>query len=334
MNTFAAMQLFPVEYSSLSATALLHLVNAYYDLQHPSSIIFLKRGFNDTYLINGGTERFIFRVYKHGWRNQKDIEAEVELLLFLKENGVAVSYPVQDTRHNFIQVIQAPEGIRYAVLFSYAEGEPVKKLSPEQAELLGTASANMHLLTKALRLESTARDYDIAGQFQYTLRQLQPVLMHHPRQLHFLQKLEQLFLQEFKMAASELVSGICHGDLQAENFHMTSEKCITFFDFDFFGKGYLVYDIGVFVWYDHKNKPPEIVQAFLKGYESKRCLSEAERRAIPWMSTLRAVFQMTVYCELSDGKHLPLWPSKQVADFIDKVEKWFNERISNKAPFL
>ena len=32
----------------------------------------------------------------------------------------------------------------------------------------------------------------------------------------------------------------------------------TFFDFDFFGTGYLAYDIGVFMWYDHKNKTPEI----------------------------------------------------------------------------
>jgi Ser/Thr protein kinase RdoA (MazF antagonist) len=136
-------------------------------------------------------------------------------------------------------------------------------------------------------------------------------------------RLEQLFLTAFSaIKESELTKGICHGDLQSENFHITPENKFTFFDFDFFGTGYLIYDIGVFMWYDHKNKPPEIMRSFLKGYESKRPLTPTEHQLIPWFSTLRAIFQMTLYCSISDGKQLPLWPAQQVADFIHKIEKW------------
>lgn len=326
MNTFVAMQLFPVEYSSLSAAALLNLVIHAYGLPKDSTLVFLKRGFNDTYLITGGAKKFILRIYKHNWRNLQDIESELELLHVLKANGVGVSFPIPDINLNFIQILQAPEGVRYGVLFSYAEGEPVKKLSPEQAFLLGIASADMHLITKNIKLPATAQDYDIAKQFSHTLNVLHTVLSNHPAQFRFLQQLEHSFLNAFESGA-QLVSGICHGDLQAENFHMTPDNQFTFFDFDFFGKGYLVYDIGVFMWYDHKNKPPEIMNAFLKGYERTRKLSDEEHRAIPWLSTLRAIFQMTMYCELSDGKQLPLWPSWQVAAFIDKVEKWVHARI-------
>ncbi|MCE9540385.1 MAG: hypothetical protein K8R85_14390, partial [Bacteroidetes bacterium] len=46
------MQFFPVEYSSLSTKALLELVVINYDIDCNSSITFLKRGFNDTYLIS------------------------------------------------------------------------------------------------------------------------------------------------------------------------------------------------------------------------------------------------------------------------------------------
>ena len=121
---------------------------------------------------------------------------------------------------------------------------------------------------------------------------------------------------------TQLALGICHGDLQAENFHLTKNNQFTFFDFDFFGEGYLIYDIGVFIWYDHKNKPKEIVDAFLKGYQTQRKLTETEIKLLPYFSTLRALFQMTLYCNISDGKQLPLWPAQQVADFIKKVEKW------------
>ena len=68
------------------------------------------------------------------------------------------------------------------------------------------------------------------------------------------------------------------------------------------------------------------MNAFLKGYESKRVFSAAERRLIPWLSALRAIFQMTMYCELNDGKRLPLWPPQQIADFVNKVEKWMKEK--------
>lgn len=126
----------------------------------------------------------------------------------------------------------------------------------------------------------------------------------------------------------EAAIGICHGDLQAENFYVTHDNQFTFFDFDFFGSGYLAYDIGVFIWYDHKNKPPEIVNSFLKGYETQRKLSPTEKKLLPYFSTLRALFQMGLYCTISDGQALPSWPAQQVADFIHKVKKWHGQSFN------
>ena len=44
------------------------------------------------------------------------------------------------------------------------------------------------------------------------------------------------------------------------------------------------------------------VQAFLKGYRGERELSSAELELLPYMSTLRALFQMTLFCRISDGR--------------------------------
>ncbi len=319
------MEPFPVEYSSLSVTALLQFIRTAYGFGMNATITFLKRGFNDTYLVTNEHERYIFRIYKCGWRKIEDITCEMTLIRHLKENGISVSFPIEDKQSRLIQLFHAPEGPRYAVLFSYAEGEQVRKLSVERAFLLGKQSAGIHKLTENLILNSTPQDYDIIAQFEYSLRTLHPVLRQYPLQLDFLKRLQELFLNELNEAGkNELKYGICHGDLQAENFHINAKNEFTFFDFDFFGKGFLIYDIGVFMWYDHKNKPQEIMNAFLKGYEDVLTLSVTEKRLIPWMSTLRAVFQMTMYCRLSDGKQLPLWPPQQVAEFINKVEKWVN----------
>lgn len=314
---------FPIEYSSLSTQALLELVCTYYPVSKSSTITFLKRGFNDTYLIESQNEKYILRVYKHNWRNLESIETEIKLLNYLKENGISVSYPISDNQKQSIHSIEAPEGIRYAVLFSYAKGEQIRKLTIEQAELLGVQTGKIHLLTQNKNLGETAHNYDIEYQFENTLITLESILHNHPNEFNFVIQLNGYFKELFSdIDKTQLASGICHGDLQAENFHINPNNQFTFFDFDFFGEGYLIYDIGVFIWYDHKNKPKEIVDAFLKGYQTQRKLSETEIKLLPYFSTLRALFQMTLYCQISDGKQLPLWPAQQVADFIKKVEKW------------
>lgn len=325
------MQLFPVEYSSISPKALLQLVVTNYNVKTSATIIFLKRGFNDTYLINSGIEKFILRVYKHNWRTLESIETEVKLLNYLRENKMHVSYPLEDRSSNYIHALQAPEGERYAVLFSYAEGVQIRKLSTEQSYLLGIETGKIHLLTKDKSFGTTAQNYDVPFQFEQILKTIKPVLIDHSEEYNYLLQLQKEFLNLFNdINFGDIAQGVCHGDLQAENFHVTSDDQFTFFDFDFFGTGYLVYDIGVFMWYDHKNKPPEIINSFLKGYETHRKLSATELRSIPYFSTLRALFQMSLYCRISDGHQLPLWPAQEVANFIKKVEKWHSKNTGNK----
>jgi hypothetical protein len=107
------MQIFPVEYSSLSSKSLLNLIEKSYGLAPNFSITFLKRGFNDTYLISlnenlsnddvsltgfsndcvrnrADNQKFILRIYKYNWRSFESIETEVKLLNHLNENEVSV----------------------------------------------------------------------------------------------------------------------------------------------------------------------------------------------------------------------------------------------------
>jgi len=325
------MQLFPTEYSSLSTKALNQLVIDFYEFTNKTKLTFLKRGFNDTYLIENNTEKYILRVYKHNWRNLESIETEIKLLNYLKENKIPVSYPIIDKEGKYIQAIHAPEGIRFAVLFSYAKGYQVRKLSNEQSYLLGVETAKIHTLTKDKNFGITAHNYDISAQFKITLNTLQSVLINYQEQYDYVVFLKNRFDHVFSEINSDhLAKGICHGDLQAENFHITENNEFTFFDFDFFGTSYLIYDIGVFLWYDHKNKTPEIINAFIKGYQTERKLTEEELYLLPYFSTLRALFQMAIYCKISDGQQLPLWPADQVASFIKKVQKWHEENTKNK----
>lgn len=320
------MSIFPAEYSTLSSNALLEHVTTTYNIPNTSTITFIKRGFNDTYLIQHTSTKLILRVYKHRWRSYNSIISEINLLNYLKENHVSVASPLPDTQGNYIHTLQAIEGTRYAVLFSYAQGEQVRKLSEEQAFLLGTETGKIHRLTHTISYSEPAQDYSIKTQFGTTLHILKPILTAYPEQYNRLIELKSTFTQLFnKPEIQKLPKGLCHGDLQAENFHITENKILTFFDFDFFGSGYLAYDIGVFRWYDHKNKTPQIMDAFLKGYETERKLNPLEIALIPYFGTMRALFQMTLYCNISNGKQLPLWPAEQIAAFINKTSQWHQQ---------
>jgi Ser/Thr protein kinase RdoA (MazF antagonist) len=315
---------FPVDYSTLSSKALLNTVISNYDLSLTTNITFLKRGFNDTYLFNTGTKKYILRVYKYQWRSLASIETELKLINTLKTNNIGVSYPIESkTENQFILSLNAPEGIRFAVLFSFAEGTNVKKLSIEQAHTLGQEVGKIHQLTHNQSFGETAHHYDIEEQFNKAISTLEPILKKYPEQFTYITNLRTQFIELFNsIDKKELKMGICHGDLQSENYNVSETGKLTFFDFDFFGNGYLAYDIGVFVWYDHKNKSPQIIQSFLEGYQLHCPLSESEIKLIPYFSTIRALFQMRLYCELNNGDKMPLWPVKEVASFIDKVKKW------------
>ena len=323
------MNHFPVSYSSLDAKSLLKLVVDEYEVDSKSTITFIKRGFNDTYLITGPMgNKYILRIYNYNWRSRKSIEAEIDLLLLLDSENINVSAPIGNKQNKYYGTIKSPEGERYFVLFSYAEGLQKRKLSIEQSYLLGSETGKIHSITKGLKNENAAQNYGIFFQFEKTLRVLESILIEFQEEYNYLNELRKDFLNTFnKVNKSELASGICHGDLHAENIHFTEEDKLTLFDFDFMGNGYLAYDIGVFIWYDHKNKTKEIIDSFINGYESQRKLSLTEKKLLPYFSTLRAIFQMTIYCELNDGQYLPQWAPLQIADFVKKIKNWHEKEM-------
>lgn len=91
-----------------------------YPISKPRSCHLYKRGLNDTYLVETEQERYILRVYRRGWRTKEEIGFELELLTFLPSQNQPVAYPIGRENSSFTTEIAAPDGKRYAALFSYA----------------------------------------------------------------------------------------------------------------------------------------------------------------------------------------------------------------------
>ena len=240
------MTTFPVISSILSTDALAEFIQQEYQLGSPATCKLLKTGISHTYQIKSGEKKFVFRVYNLNWRTEKEILEEIRLISLLKENQLGVSYPIADPTGIYIKELQAPEGIRFGVLFSYAEGKKALNYGPEIHFNIGVMMAKMHVLTHNLKLDRVIYNADVLLDQSFAkLCSFQPA--HHP---------EMDYMSSLKTEIAELMNtvdpskvryGGVHLDIWFDNMHFTDNNEVIIFDFDFCGNGYLVLDISYYV---------------------------------------------------------------------------------------
>ena len=308
-----------VSYSTLQISFLQTLLKERYGIDS-ASVVFLKRGFNDTYKINTGTGRFILRIYRAKRRTIQEIRSELNFLLFLKEKHISLSVPLPDRDKQYIQEIASPEGSRYGVLFSFVEGESLRRPSVHQCRKAGEALGAIHQTLLESEQGSLSWNYEPDKIFSYVRSSVSKTLSGFPEDLVYLDRLEQEIQK--RLLDANLKTGICHGNLQPENFYFLSSGEVSFIDFDFSGRGPLLYDLGAYMWYDHQGKTKEMLESFYAGYALYFPLSQKEKDLIPVFGTLRALFLMGMWNRFNDGESNPVWPADQISGFVKKLKGW------------
>jgi Ser/Thr protein kinase RdoA (MazF antagonist) len=287
MNSF-----FPASYSTLLPSALADLVSRKFGLAGVRCE-FLLRGVGDTYLVESVGHRYILRVYRSSHRNRVQIGAEIDLLLALQRAEVPVSFPIPDYTGECIQSIPAAEGLRYAVLFSYAAGRSVSLLKEAQLGELGRQMARFHQISAVLELPAGRWTFDLQTTLFGPLARLKPYFTEDQAGYTWLeQAVEQVVMKLAQLDVSAFSTGYCHFDFLPKNFHFDGDA-VTFFDFDFMGRGWLVNDIMTF-WQHltldvHFGRiTPETADQsyahFLAAYRSYRPVSDEELEAVPYLA--------------------------------------------------
>lgn len=286
---------FPVSYSTLSAAALADFISEKY-LFGKVRCALIVRNVGDTYLVTTlGGMRYVLRVYRPDVRSLSQIRAEMDLLLALKKNGVPVSWPVADRSGEVIQEVEAPEGKRHFVLFTYAEGLSVSRLSEKQLDVLGYRVARFHSVSSQLSLEDARWIFDVETTLVKPLALLEPAYeaAGDPEGFEWMKKAASYASEQLSLlGADRFPAGWCHYDILPKNFHFAGDE-LTFFDFDFFGYGALVNDIMVFwehlsldVFFGRMSQEDadRDYSMFLDGYRRVRSISEEELAAVPYLS--------------------------------------------------
>jgi len=296
------MQTFPVTSSILSSTHLAVFLQEKYHFKAPVRCQLLKAGINHTYFVQTPESSFVFRVYSFLWRLETEIQEEIKLLNLLKEQQVSVSFPIPDTQGAYIQHIAAPEGLRFGVLFSFAEGEKIQNYDKETHFAIGELMARFHQVSEHQHLNRTK--YTPTILLKDSIEKIALFLPENTAEMQILRSLQVELLHLLSEADNtQLRKGVVHLDIWFDNLNIAPNNQITLFDFDFCGNGWLCTDVAYYVLqlhniekYEPQGYTPKI-EYFLKGYESVSPLSPEEKRLLPALGVSLYIFYLGIQCE-------------------------------------
>ena len=315
------MKIFPVTNSTISAKELGEFVKDKYGLNENYNCKLFRTGMNHTYFLSNNETKYVIRVYSFNWRSKSEIIEELALLKLLKENNLSVSFPIEDKNGEFIQKINAPEGIRYVVLFSFAQGEKIRVMNEETCFSIGSLMAKIHNLTLNRTIDRVS--YNKKSLIELPYEYLKQFFSEKLTEMEFIKEIGESFQNS---DFDNIQNGIVHMDIWYDNMAVTNENEITIFDFDFCGNGWYILDVGYFCkqlfFIESDKKQYELkVQSFLNGYQNNRDLLDKELKLIPKAGASVFIFYLGVQAQRFDWSNIFL-TENYLKMFVARIKYW------------
>ncbi|RYJ45693.1 phosphotransferase [Flavobacterium beibuense] len=316
------MKTFPVTRSILSAKELGEFITSQYNLEQSTQCSLFRTGMNHTYMLSGNSDKHVLRSYCHNWRSKQEIEEEITLLLSLKENKLNISYPIPDKTGSYIQKINAPEGIRYAVVFSFAEGGKVRFIDEDTCHYIGTIMGKFHLAAENKTVNRIHYNSQTLVDLPY--QYANAFFSNELPEMEYLKALGEEIKETFNKV--HLKEGIVHLDMWYDNMAITDKKEVTVFDFDFFGNGPLILDVAyfckhLFIIEADKGIYNKKAKAFINGYQSINPLSQQELDIIPYAAAAVFIFYLGVQSQRFDWSNIFL-SENYLKMYVGRIQSW------------
>ena len=287
----------------------------HFALNGDTRVTFHVQGMHDNYLVQSHDKKFIFRCYRSGLRSVEAIQFELALLDALRGAGCPVSAPLA-TREGLLSV---QLNTQIGALFPFAPGAaPAAALSHEQARLLADTVAKMHQTADGIALPYARQELNLEHLLDDSLAAVAPFLNQDQRE--YLNTLSVTIHQRMPhLPKAAPCFGICSGDINPSNFHLSDRGQITLFDFDQCGYGWRAFEIGKFLSsIHHLEQYPVLRDGFLQAYTAVRPLSAQELEAVPFFLLASLIWVMAInvrYVNLTGAVYLTpaFWERKLAA---------------------
>lgn len=209
---------------------------------HKEQMRFIKYSQNFVFSIQvNGIER-ILRVTSNYHRTKKQIEAELDWIVFLVNSGVNACKPIKSNNDSLITTIDLPDDSLHCVIFEMANGKQVtgKEINSELFKLHGKLTGKIHRATK------NYQNGKLNGRFNWNENRLfttDPDTYLPQSVKDTIVPIISCLLNEAMLIPKTNNSyGLIHGDLNYNNFFINNDY-LDVFDFDNCCYGYFVNDI-------------------------------------------------------------------------------------------
>ncbi len=279
-----------------------------------------------------GDEDYVLRLTHSSHRSKKEVEAELDFLRYVAENGAKVAGPLYSISQNLVEEIVAEDGtFFYASLFTYAKGEQVK--GEESAywgdtyfEAWGKAIGQLHRLT---------RDYPKTD-YRDTWEEDENSIVNELED-EKVKEIATVLMDEIKTLPIEKETfGLMHGDIHPGNFHYDGKE-LTIFDFDDATYNYFIHDLAMVLYYSVLFTPWTVeekttfarkqLQVLRKGYEYEHRLADSWYESLPLFLRLRDIGLYGTLQKKFKGKVMPDNFRKLSEELYERIIK--NEAIVN-----
>lgn len=323
---------FPVRYSLLDPDVLRDEIINRYELDEPISCKLFDSGMNDIYIIQSGKEKYYLRISLTGIHQKHDYEEEIFIINTLYKHGIRVAAPFPCRDKNFLWEINAPEGKRFAILFTEAKKAPSDNNVAKNYNL-GKMLSQIHTIADDNNFMVSRAPIDLVQLAKEPLTLIYPHLTHRPTDYEYLRNATEKLCRyvEDNLSKEEPHYGYCHGDIHTENVFFEGEVP-TVFDFDCMGYGWRAYDICVYAWdetlKDEKYIEKEAWNSFLDGYNSIRKLSDIELSSIPIFAALREIWLLGLHAKVIKRNAGCSWYNDSYFDRGISIFKLWYERVN------
>ena len=275
----------------LSPVYIQEVVENQYKLNSINNTILIRSSSNDIYKINTKDNQYIFKIFNLD-KKFKDLEFEIEYMLYLNSNNILVSFPLKTVNNKRFIHIKYIEGKKLAILTNYIEGSKLKYISND-LYLFGRNVAKLHKVSNSFLIPTAKqKKYNIFEIFFEKKVIIENFLrQYHYQHLNFFSNFSNNLLSLKNINFSE---GYCHNDLHTDNTKKTNNG-IYLLDFDFSGYGYVIYELAVFKWSCILNNKINIWENFIRGYKSILSVNAQELEYVYSFVAIRDIIVMSFY---------------------------------------
>lgn len=296
---------------------------------------------NFIYEYQKDNQYYILRFTPSSHRNVNSVKGEMDWLLYLAQNDVSVSSPIQSKQGNYVELINTADVDFIATSFIKAEGSKI-----DYPECLNDTNLYYKLGQLLGKIHSLSKSYKPKDE---------SIRRHDWNQNYYLQNIEKfvpsnqtLVLEASRNLISKIQDnipkaensyGLIHGDIGVGNFLVNDEGIITLFDFDEAQYSWFVEDIAIPLYYfvyvyggedgkaSRESQARLFMEHFLKGYKEQNYFDEKWLKQIPLFLQLREII-VYVGCYRSwDFSNLNQWSIDWLKESKIRIEN--NEPVVN-----